>query len=72
MKELIEYKTIITATVISFFGFIFSKIISYFTKQITVLDSVAEIKKDIDNLEIKLENHIKDNKEEHKNFVQKK
>jgi hypothetical protein len=60
MKELIDFKTFITATLLSFFGWFLSKVYSYFDVKIKRIDSIEELKKDFDNFKTE---YKEDNKE---------
>ena len=46
MDKIIEFKTIVTAFIISFIGWLFSKFYSYFDVKIRRIDSIEELKKD--------------------------
>ena len=60
MKELIDFKTFITATLISFFAWFLSKVYGYFDVKIKRIDSIEELKKEFENFKIE---YKEDNKE---------
>jgi hypothetical protein len=60
MKDLIEIKTLITALVISFFGWVLSKVYSFFDIKIKRIDSIEQLKKDFELFKIE---YKEDNKE---------
>ena len=60
LKDLIDIKTMITALVLSFFGWFLTKIYSYFDIKIKRIDSIEELKKDFENFKLE---YKEDNKE---------
>jgi hypothetical protein len=60
LKDLIETKTLVTALIISFFGWLLSKIYSFFDIKIKRIDSIEQLKKDF---ELFKQEYKEDNKE---------
>jgi hypothetical protein len=60
MKELLDVKTFVTALLLSFFGWLLSKIYSFFDIKIKRIDSIEELKKEFENFKIE---YKEDNKE---------
>ena len=60
LKDWIETKTLVTALIISLFGWILSKLYSFFDIKIKRIDSIEQLKKDFELFKIE---YIEDNKE---------
>ena len=60
LKELIDIKTMITALILSFFGWVLTKLYAFFDLKIKRIDSIEELKKDFDNFKTE---YKEDNKE---------
>ena len=60
MKELLDVKTFVTALLLSFFGWLLSKIYSFFDIKMKRIDSIEELKKEFENFKIE---YKEDNKE---------
>ena len=60
LKELIDIKTMVTALILSFFGWVLTKLYAFFDLKIKRIDSIEELKKDFENFKIE---YKEDNKE---------
>jgi hypothetical protein len=60
LKDWIETKTLVTALIISFFGWLLSKVYSFFDIKIKRIDSIEQLKKDF---ELFKQEYKEDNKE---------
>jgi hypothetical protein len=60
LKDWIETKTLVTALIISLFGWILSKLYSFFDIKIKRIDSIEQLKKDFDLFK---QEYKEDNKE---------
>jgi hypothetical protein len=60
LKDWIETKTLVTALIISLFGWILSKLYSFFDIKIKRIDSIEQLKKDFELFKIE---YKEDNKE---------
>jgi hypothetical protein len=60
MKEVLDVRTFVTALLLSFFGWLLSKIYSFFDIKIKRIDSIEELKKEFENFKIE---YKEDNKE---------
>ena len=63
MKELLDVKTFVTALLLSFFGWLLSKIYSFFDIKIKRIDSIEELKKEFENFKIEVKEDNKEIKE---------
>ncbi len=63
MKDLIEIKTLITALVISFFGWVLSKVYSFFDIKIKRIDYIEELKREFENFKQEVKEDNKEIKE---------
>ena len=60
MDKILEYKTIISAVIISFILWIFNKVYSFFDSKIKRIDSIEELKKDFENFKDEQRSDIMD------------
>ena len=51
MKEFLEIKTIVTGSIMAFFGWLITKIYGYYDGKIKSIDSISELKKSVSDLE---------------------
>jgi hypothetical protein len=63
MKELLDVRTFVTALLLSFFGWLLSKIYSFFDIKIKRIDSIEELKKEFENFKIEVKEDNKEIKE---------
>ena len=63
LKELIDIKTMVTALILSFFGWVLTKLYAFFDLKIKRIDSIEELKKDFENFKIEYKDDNKELKE---------